>query len=112
MHTFWQAKNYWLSFLGDISSLPTCSARTSDGRACVFSGELSTRVPRDGRTLKAGYCNMSTVQRRRAFNCFYDMQWVFFTDLVMWVRGDGRTYKVSSAQPVGSLLSSTVMICY
>ncbi|KAI4468463.1 complex i intermediate-associated protein 30 [Holotrichia oblita] len=42
----------------------TCSLTLNKYGNAVFSGELDTRVPKDGRTKRAGYCNMQTQQFR------------------------------------------------
>ncbi len=82
----------------------TCKLeRSPDGRAAIFSGDLSTRVPRDGRIKRSGYCNMASIIKRRSYGRKKDLFWWRYTDLVLWVRGDGRTYRVredTSAQYV------------
>lgn len=46
----------------------TCSLTLNKYGNGVFSGDLDTRVPKDGKTKRAGYCNMIT-QRFRVCLC-------------------------------------------
>lgn len=39
---------------------------TNNGKG-LFSGELSTRVPKDGKVKRAGYCNIKTLRARVIF---------------------------------------------
>lgn len=67
---------------------------TSRGTA-IFSGELSTEKPKDGRVSNAGYCNICTPALEKAFyrRDYYD--WSQYTHLVVKVRGDGRGYMLN-----------------
>lgn len=58
----------------------------------LFSGELSTKVPKDGRIKRAGYCNMTTLPARKSFKRETYLDWTSYNMLVMKVRGDGRSY--------------------
>ncbi|XP_018327242.1 complex I intermediate-associated protein 30, mitochondrial [Agrilus planipennis] len=58
----------------------------------VFSGELSTRVPKDGKIKRAGYCNMTTLRARKSFKRESYYNWSNYNTLVMKVKGDGRSY--------------------
>lgn len=69
-------------------------AESGTGKA-VFSGELVTRPPNDGRTKNAGYVNMRSVYQHKSFGRVKDLDWLFFTHLVIRARGDGRTYLVN-----------------
>lgn len=42
----------------------SCSLKLNKYGKGVFSGELNTRVPQDGRTKRAGYCNIKTLRAR------------------------------------------------
>jgi len=42
----------------------TCELSLSKGGNGLFMGTLSTRVPKDGRIKKAGYCNMRSMRPR------------------------------------------------
>lgn len=63
----------------------------------VFSGTLSTRLPKDGRIKYAGYCNMNSIPKRKSFKreVYYD--WTPYTHIVLRVRGDGRCYVLNIA---------------
>jgi len=53
-------------------------------------------VPQDGRIKRAGYCNLASVKRRMSFARLKPFYWdLGFTDLILWVRGDGRTYQLN-----------------
>lgn len=68
----------------------------SAGTAAVLRGDLSTRVPADGRTQYAGYVNIASMPQRLAFakqKVFY--HWENYTHLAMNVRGDGRKYMLN-----------------
>jgi len=58
----------------------------------LLQGDLSTRVPADGRTQNAGYVAISSVPRRRAFAREQLMEWQHWTHLTFNIRGDGRKY--------------------
>ncbi len=58
----------------------SCSLSLSpSGKTALFSGELSTRVPQDGRLVKAGYCTLNSVKQRRAFNRYKDLVQIYST---------------------------------
>ena len=42
----------------------SCEVRLSPGGKGLFSGILSTQVPKDGRIKRAGYCNMRSLRAR------------------------------------------------
>ena len=44
---------------------------------------------------KAGWANMMAVKQRGAFNKLRDLEWFGWTELVLRVRGDGRTYMLN-----------------
>jgi len=59
----------------------------------VLRGDLSTRVPADGRTQNAGYVNIASVKKRKSFAREVLMEdWNAFSHLTMNIRGDGRKY--------------------
>lgn len=64
----------------------------------VFHGVLDTRVPKDGKTERSGYCNITTIRKLKSFKRedFYD--WTKYNELVLRVRGDGRTYMLNILQ--------------
>eukprot|EP00095_Tigriopus_kingsejongensis_P009254 maker-scaffold922_size80897-snap-gene-0.19 protein:Tk09254 transcript:maker-scaffold922_size80897-snap-gene-0.19-mRNA-1 annotation:"probable complex i intermediate-associated protein mitochondrial precursor" len=65
--------------------------RSPSGKG-YFTGELNTRVPKDGRLVKAGYCNLKSVQRYKSFAREANLGFQYFTAIQMRIRGDGRTY--------------------
>eukprot|EP00088_Acartia_fossae_P023675 TRINITY_DN2469_c0_g1_i1.p1 TRINITY_DN2469_c0_g1~~TRINITY_DN2469_c0_g1_i1.p1 ORF type:complete len:388 (-),score=74.90 TRINITY_DN2469_c0_g1_i1:186-1349(-) len=66
------------------------------GTAGVLSGDLSTRVPMDGRTGQAGYVNIASANQRKSFGRLKVLHhWMQFTHLTMNIRGDGRKYNIN-----------------
>lgn len=64
--------------------------------AATLSGELSTRVPNDGRIDNAGYVNITSINKRMSFGRLKLLEhWVNYTHLTMKVRGDGRKYWIN-----------------
>lgn len=61
----------------------------------IFSGTLSTRLPKDGRIKSAGFCNITTIPKQRSFRRDVRHDWTPYTHLVLRVRGDGRCYALS-----------------
>lgn len=62
----------------------------------VWRGELSTRVPNDGRTQAAGYVNIASKKRMLSFaREKLAEDWDYFSHLTMNVRGDGRKYMIN-----------------
>uniref|UniRef100_A0A914HGC6 NADH:ubiquinone oxidoreductase intermediate-associated protein 30 domain-containing protein n=1 Tax=Globodera rostochiensis TaxID=31243 RepID=A0A914HGC6_GLORO len=67
----------------------------SDRGSAIFEGTLSTRLVKDGRTERTGWCSMRSLHDKKAFNRKnYFMDWNNYTHLLIKCRGDGRTYKV------------------
>ncbi|XP_050729350.1 complex I intermediate-associated protein 30, mitochondrial-like isoform X1 [Eriocheir sinensis] len=58
----------------------------------LFSGELCTEVPKDGRITKAGYCNLKSIRPRKSFKREVYHNWIDFNMLEIRLRGDGRSY--------------------
>lgn len=58
----------------------------------VFSGMISTRLPKDGRIKYAGYCNINSVPKLKSFMREVYHDWTPYTHLILRVRGDGRCY--------------------
>lgn len=99
-------------FKGDPKSLAqwvtTCDSDYNEGYSTVklemsstgtgvFSGTISTRLPKDGRIKYAGYCNMNSVPKRRSFKREVYHDWSAYTHIVLRVRGDGRCYVLNIA---------------
>ena len=47
------------------------------------------------RMKRAGWANMMAVKQRGAFQHLRDLEWQWYTELVLRVRGDGRTYMLN-----------------
>eukprot|EP00094_Tigriopus_californicus_P001621 TCALIF_01568-PA protein Name:"Similar to CG7598 Probable complex I intermediate-associated protein 30, mitochondrial (Drosophila melanogaster)" AED:0.13 eAED:0.13 QI:0/0/0/0.66/1/1/3/0/230 len=65
--------------------------RSKTGRG-YFSGELSTRVPKDGRIVRSGYCNLRTAIILRSFARRAELKFQYYTAFRIRIRGDGRPY--------------------
>ncbi|XP_011634495.1 complex I intermediate-associated protein 30, mitochondrial [Pogonomyrmex barbatus] len=63
----------------------------------IFSGILSTRLPKDGRIKYAGYCNITTIPKYKSFKREVYHDWTPYTHLVLRIRGDGRCYVLNIA---------------
>ncbi|EFN81929.1 Probable complex I intermediate-associated protein 30, mitochondrial [Harpegnathos saltator] len=61
----------------------------------IFSGVLSTRLPKDGRIKYAGYCNITTIPKYKSFKREINHDWTPYTHLILRVRGDGRSYAIN-----------------
>jgi len=62
----------------------------------VWRGDLSTRVPADGRTQAAGYINIASKKKMASFAREKLMEdWDYFSHFTMNVRGDGRKYMIN-----------------
>jgi len=61
----------------------------------IFSGYLNTRLPKDGRIVYAGYCNITSVPKQKSFRREVYHDWTPYTHLVLRVRGDGRCYMLN-----------------
>ncbi|KAG7200164.1 hypothetical protein KM043_000599 [Ampulex compressa] len=71
---------------------------TSQGTA-VFSGVLDTRKPKDGRVRYSGYCNITSVPKRKSFRRQVSLNWEMYSHLVLRIRGDGRCYVLNLLCP-------------
>lgn len=88
-----------------------CTLLLNKNAKGLFSGELNTRVPKDGRIKRAGYCNIRTIRARvpqsefvffklieslqKSFKRDAFLDWSNYNMLVMKVRGDGRSYMLN-----------------
>ncbi|XP_076756898.1 complex I intermediate-associated protein 30 [Xylocopa sonorina] len=64
----------------------------------IFYGTLDTRIPKDGRTIRSGYCNITTVPKLKSFKRPDKYDWFDYNELVLRVRGDGRCYMLNILQ--------------
>lgn len=67
---------------------------SSTGRG-NFHGHVNTDPILDGRTKKAGYCNMRCMRPRKSFKRDGYFDWMLYNKLVLRVRGDGRPYLIN-----------------
>lgn len=74
-----------------------CSLNLNSGRNAIFAGELNTKIPKDGRVQRAGYCNMRSLRQRKSFKRDSYLDWTSYNILVLKVRGDGRSYMLNLA---------------
>ncbi|XP_017793684.1 PREDICTED: complex I intermediate-associated protein 30, mitochondrial [Habropoda laboriosa] len=61
----------------------------------IFHGILDTRVPKDGRTVRSGYCNITSVRKCKSFKRKILLDWTNYNELVLRIRGDGRCYMLN-----------------
>ncbi|GFG31534.1 hypothetical protein Cfor_09190 [Coptotermes formosanus] len=73
----------------------TCELSLSKGGNGLFTGTVSTQVPKDGRIKRAGYCNMRSMRPRRSFKRDSYFDWRMYSHIVLRVRGDGRSYMLN-----------------
>lgn len=69
-----------------------CSLSLTKNRRGVFSGVLNTKVPKDGKVHRTGYCNIRSIRATKSFKRDTYLDWESFTHLVLRIRGDGRSY--------------------
>lgn len=70
----------------------SCSLSLSQYGHGLFTGNLVTKAPMDGKVKRAGYCNIKTLPARKSFKRETYLDWSDYNMLVMKVRGDGRPY--------------------
>ena len=73
-----------------------------DGRRSVLHCKIGAKMdcglffpPSDHRMKKAGWVNMMSVKQRGSFQHLRQLEWDWYTELVLRVRGDGRTYMLN-----------------
>lgn len=64
----------------------------------LFHGELSPRLPKDGKLGRAGYCNITTTTKRKSFKRPTTYNLDPYNCLILRVRGDGRCYMLNLLQ--------------
>lgn len=93
---FWDAKSVtaeWMVTADSDNNEGFSRAQLTAG--AVFSGYLDTAVPKDGKVVQTGYCNMRSPRARRPFNMGAAYDWSSFTHLELRIRGDGRSYMIN-----------------
>ncbi|XP_063888138.1 complex I intermediate-associated protein 30, mitochondrial-like [Scylla paramamosain] len=84
----------------------TCDSDHNEGRSTadlslsptghgLFSGQLCTDPPKDGRVKRAGYCNMKSIRPRKSFKREVYLEWADYNTLEIRLRGDGRSYMLN-----------------
>jgi len=83
-----------------LCGFSSCEFVLSDRQTGLFRGHLSTRVPKDGITFRSGFVNVGSPYKLKSFQRkdFY-VEWLYFSHLVLKVRGDGRTYMLVIGTP-------------
>uniref|UniRef100_A0A0N5BAX5 CIA30 domain-containing protein n=1 Tax=Strongyloides papillosus TaxID=174720 RepID=A0A0N5BAX5_STREA len=77
----------------------TCSFKLTDDNTAVFSGNLVTQIPRDGKVEKAGWASIKTIETNAFMKKKYLSRWSNYSHLIIKCRGDGRSYKVMLHAP-------------
>ncbi|XP_045502733.1 complex I intermediate-associated protein 30, mitochondrial [Colias croceus] len=70
----------------------TCKLEMSPAGRVNFHGYLDTRIPKDGRIKRSGYCSMRSKRIRKSFKRESTFDWNIYNTLVIKIRGDGRSY--------------------
>uniref|UniRef100_A0A0V0G6R6 Putative complex i intermediate-associated protein 30 mitochondrial n=1 Tax=Triatoma dimidiata TaxID=72491 RepID=A0A0V0G6R6_TRIDM len=73
----------------------TCDLTINASGNGLFSGFLSTQVPKDGVIKRSGYCSVRTKRIRKSFKRDDYLNWGQYTHLVIKCRGDGRSYMLN-----------------
>ncbi|KAJ6638225.1 Complex I intermediate-associated protein 30, mitochondrial [Pseudolycoriella hygida] len=74
-----------------------CSFDISPAGHGLFSGNVQSKVPIDGRVKRAGYCNLQSLRARKSFKRDTYWDWTPYNMLVIKLRGDGRSYLLNIA---------------
>ncbi|VVC29520.1 NADH:ubiquinone oxidoreductase intermediate-associated protein 30,Galactose-binding domain-like [Cinara cedri] len=72
-----------------------CDLKISDQGYGLFSGNLCSRVPKDGKIQNSGYCNIITKRVSKSFQRDTYLDWSPYTHLNLRLRGDGRSYLIN-----------------
>ncbi|XP_033334060.2 complex I intermediate-associated protein 30 [Megalopta genalis] len=95
-----ECRNQWvLSCDSDYNEgYSTAKLEFTNSGTGLFHGHISTRIPKDGKIGRAGYCNIMTVPKTKSFyrKSMYDFS--CYNTLVLRVRGDGRCYMLNVLQ--------------
>jgi len=63
----------------------------------LFSGNVQSKVPLDGRIKRAGYSNIQCLRARKSFKRETYLDWTPYNMLIIKLRGDGRSYLLNLA---------------
>lgn len=63
----------------------------------LFSGNVQSKVPLDGRIKRAGYSNIQSLRARKSFKREVYLDWTPYNMLIIKLRGDGRSYLLNIA---------------
>lgn len=77
----------------------TCSLELTDHKTALFSGNIDTRVIKDGKIERAGWASIKTIDRRSFNGKNYRRHWKDYSHLLIKCRGDGRSYKIMLHHP-------------
>lgn len=69
-----------------------CTLNTNKAAHALFSGEIISRTPLDGKVKRSGYCNIKTERAKKSFRRELYLDWHCYNMLIMRIRGDGRNY--------------------
>lgn len=64
----------------------------------IFHGTLNTTPVKDGKTTDSGYCNITTIPKFKSFHRVDKYDWTKYNEIVLRVKGDGRTYMLNILQ--------------
>lgn len=64
----------------------------------IFHGILNTTPVKDGITTDSGYCNITTIPKFKSFYRIDKYDWSEYNEIVLRVKGDGRTYMLNILQ--------------
>ncbi|PIK43136.1 putative complex I intermediate-associated protein 30, mitochondrial [Apostichopus japonicus] len=78
-----------------IGGQSTAKLGISRNNKLLFTGNLNTDVPKDGETVRSGFCTLKTLQQFGSFNRKVEIDLTPFTTLHLRLRGDGRAYMIN-----------------
>lgn len=79
----------------DIGGGSTAELAISRNNKLLFQGNLNTDIPRDGQTVRSGYCALRTLNKYGSFNRKLQIDLTPFNMLHLRIKGDGRAYMVN-----------------
>lgn len=75
----------------------TAALELTQNDSSLFHGYVDSKLSKDGRIKKSGYCNIKTVRATKSFNRDTYHDWSQYNTLILRVRGDGRSYLINLA---------------